>query len=57
MGASRGGVQLPELARMFRNLEKYITFDLTSRRDKDGPYRELLWWTSAGEAGMDHAGA
>ena len=40
----QGGVQKAELAAMFPNLEKYIGYDLKSRRDLNGTYINLLWW-------------
>ena len=42
------------LSELFPHLEKYIEWDLKNRRDASGPYRHLLFWHGAYEAGMDH---
>ena len=44
------GVQLDELGQMFLDLEKYVAYDLESRRDPSGKYEELFRWTSGEEA-------
>jgi hypothetical protein len=44
----------PILSELFPHLEKYISWDLKNRRDAGGPYRHLLYWHGAYEAGMDH---